>query len=93
MTVNSGSGELKVSRRAITGAAAGSQPSGWTLFVYLCGTDLESDYYAATGDLFEMLAVSGSDKFRFIVQTGGTYTWHNEVVAADKTQRYLIQNG
>ncbi len=93
MTVNSGTGELTVSRRKMSGAAAGSQSSGWTLFVYLCGTDLESDYYAATGDLDEMLAVSGSDKFRFIVQTGGTYTWHNEVVAADKTQRYLIQNG
>ncbi len=93
MTVNSGSGELKVSRRKISQGNAASLPSGWTLFVYLCGTDLETDYYAATGDLDEMLAVSESDKVRFIVQTGGTDTWHNEVVDPDSIQRYLIQNG
>ncbi len=93
MTVNSGTGELTVSRRKMSGAAAEGQSSGWTLFVYLCGTDLESKYYAATGDLEEMLEVSESDKVKFIVQTGGTNTWQNEVVDADKTQRYLIRNG
>ena len=93
MTVNSGSGELTVSRRAVSKTDTSGLPSGWTLFVYLCGTDLESDYAAATYDLMEMMASSESDKVRFIVQTGGTYQWQNNIVGSDSIQRYLIQNG
>ena len=49
----------------------------WTVFVYLCGTDLESDGGFATGDVQEMLNASTGSNVRFVVQTGGTYYWQN----------------
>ena len=93
LTVNSASGEMKVTRRALPKSGNAGLSSGWTLFVYLCGTDLESDYAAATYDLDEMLEASTGNKVRFIVQTGGTNLWNNELVDSDRLQRYLIQNG
>lgn len=43
----------------------------WTILVYLCGTDLESGYGAATMDLGEMLDRDFGSQVRFVVQTGG----------------------
>lgn len=65
----------------------------WTFFVYLCGTDLESDGGAATADMGEMLDASTSDNVRFIVQTGGTRTWQSSTISSDKLQRYIITGG
>ena len=93
MTVNSTSGELKTSRRVLGLNGSKNLSSGWTIFVYLCATDLESVYYAATPDLQEMLDATESDKVKFIVETGGTNEWSNELIDANKLQRYLIQNG
>ncbi len=93
LTVNSTSGELKVNRRVLGLKDNSDLPSGWTIFVYLCGADLETKYSAATYDLDEMLSASTGDKVKFIVETGGANRWNNEVISADKIQRYLIQNG
>ncbi|MBR5432519.1 MAG: hypothetical protein IK119_09125, partial [Bacteroidales bacterium] len=65
----------------------------WTIFVYLCGTDLESDGAAGTSDLQEMLDGVSGDGVRFVVQTGGTKEWWNESVDSDKIQRYLVDDG
>ena len=65
---------------------------GWTIFVYLCGTDLESESEVGTGDLAEMLDATPSDSVRFAVQTGGTEYWANDLVDPSKTQRFLVQN-
>ncbi|MBO4416354.1 MAG: hypothetical protein J5824_10310, partial [Lachnospiraceae bacterium] len=93
LSVNNTSGEMKVSRKALDKSTKAGLPDGWTIFVYLCGTDLESDYGAATYDLDEMLSASSSDKVKFIVETGGTYMWNNDVLDTEKLQRYLIRNG
>lgn len=47
-----------------------------TLMVYMCGSNLESQYSAATMDLLEM-ASSGYDmkKVNLLVMTGGTQSW------------------
>lgn len=65
----------------------------WSIFVYLCGTDLESEAGMASGDIDEMLAVSGSSDIKFIVQTGGTRTWKNEDISGEEMQRYEICDG
>ncbi|MBS7369734.1 MAG: hypothetical protein KIG62_06250, partial [Oscillospiraceae bacterium] len=49
--------------------------SGWTILVYLCGTDLESDYEAATIDLCEAISAQHSDDVHIVYQTGGTAQW------------------
>ena len=50
----------------------------WTIMVYMCGTDLESDGECATGNLYEMFASDlgvNRDKINILVETGGTKSW------------------
>ncbi|MBR2067930.1 MAG: hypothetical protein IJ875_06715 [Solobacterium sp.] len=64
-----------------------------TMLVYLCGTDLESNYGMATTDLQEMLNATGSDKITIVIQSGGTKQWRNSVMTNGAVERYVIQNG
>ncbi|MDO4564572.1 MAG: clostripain-related cysteine peptidase [Clostridia bacterium] len=70
----------------------GSQ-SAWTVFIYLCGTDLESESAAATYNLAELSEAEASDEVRFVVQTGGTAQWQNEVIDSDVIQRWALEDG
>ena len=64
-----------------------------TLMVYMCGTDLESKYGMATNDLNEMLhAELNDDRINVIVETGGTKTWKNSVMANNTNQRWRVTN-
>lgn len=74
------------------------EPSGiskdtWTVFVYLCGSDLETRGGAATLDLYEMTQASGNKNVSFVVQTGGARQWQNNTVSAGRLGRYLIRGG
>lgn len=42
-----------------------------TVFVYMCGSDLESENGLASGDIEEMIAGSQSENVKFVIQTGG----------------------
>lgn len=42
-----------------------------TVFVYMCGSDLESENGLASGDIEEMIAGSKSENVKFVIQTGG----------------------
>ncbi len=65
--------------------------STYTLMVYLCGSDLESWWSCATADLREMIeGYNGNDSVNIIIQTGGSYYWHNTIVSADRCQRYIV---
>ena len=65
----------------------------WTIFVYLCGSDLESKGGAGTKDISEMLSGCTGSNVRFVVETGGARTWRNNTVNTRRLGRYLIQNG
>ena len=65
----------------------------WTIFVYLCGSDLESRGGAGTKDISEMLSGCTGSNVRFVVETGGARTWRNNTVSTRRLGRYLIQNG
>ena len=76
---------------------AGTKPAGieantWTVFVYLCGSDLETDGGAATRDLAEMVGASGSENVRFVVEAGGAKQWRGNV-GGKKLCRYVVQDG
>ncbi|MBQ4347872.1 MAG: hypothetical protein IJC39_05445, partial [Firmicutes bacterium] len=64
----------------------------WTVMLYLCGTDLESDGQAATFNIIEIMSTEPSEEVNFVIQTGGTKTWHTGQlgldIASDKLQRY-----
>lgn len=61
---------------------------GWTILLYLCGTDLESNAGAATYDLIEAIEAQYNKDVRLIVQTGGTQTWNNGAMSSDRIQRW-----
>lgn len=64
----------------------------WTIYWYLCGSDLESNGGFATSDLMEMMEVALPENVRVVIQTGGAKTWQNNVVDADILQRYVYDS-
>lgn len=91
MVVNS-SGTLDIQRLSRTETKKMGESGTWTIFVYMCGSDLESESGLATMDLQEMIDASQSDKIKFVVQTGGANAWDNDLVDDSLTQRFVIQN-
>ncbi len=67
-------GNLGINRRTRAESKAMGD-SGWTILVYLCGTDLESDYQAASTDIYEAISAQYSDDVHIVYQTGGTSQW------------------
>ena len=49
----------------------------WTIMLYICGSNLESDYSSATDDIKEILGVSNQpNDINIIIETGGTTKWN-----------------
>lgn len=61
----------------------------WAVYWYLCGSDLESGGGFATGDLSELLEVEMPENVNVVIETGGSSAWHNDVVDAEKIQRWV----
>ena len=94
MQATQGSGELDIERALPGGKRPANLSDGtWTIFVYLCGSDLESQSAAATKDLNEMLSGCTSNNVRFVVETGGARRWRNTAMSPRKLGRYVVQNG
>ena len=93
ITVDGKTGALTVERPAFETKGEKGPEQVWTILVYLCGADLESDGGMGTDDLEEMLAVRDTDHVRFLVQTGGASYWYNDEIDDDAMQRFLVQNG
>ena len=64
-----------------------------TIMVFMCGTDLESNYSMATKDLQEMANATIGDNVNIIVYTGGCAQWKNNLVKSNTNQIYKIENG
>lgn len=64
----------------------------WTIYMYLCGTDLESSYGYASDNIEEILGVRLNKNIRYIIQTGGTRNWDNDNIDPNKTQRFIVEN-
>ena len=64
-----------------------------TVMVYMCGTDLESEYGMATKDLQEMTSATIGDNVNVLVETGGTKKWQNSTVSNSTNQIYRIRSG
>lgn len=84
-------GQMQISRRT----REEEIPMGdgdWTIFVYLCGSDLESDAGAASSDIEEAFAAKGSGQVKVVYQTGGSYFWYQNI-NENRVQRYLLEDG
>ena len=64
-----------------------------TVMVYMCGTDLESNYSMGTSDLQEMASATISDKVNWLVYTGGCTGWKNSLMSNKTNQIYKIESG
>ena len=65
-----------------------------TVFVYMNGSDLESEDGEATEDLCEMLAANISSQVNVLVETIGTKSWSKRLgIASDHTQCYKAEAG
>ncbi|MEA5016042.1 MAG: clostripain-related cysteine peptidase [Candidatus Limiplasma sp.] len=64
----------------------------FTLMIYMCGTDLESDGGLATMDLSEMVksGLPRGGNVTVYVQTGGTKSWHARGLTDRQTERWLV---
>ena len=68
----------------------GNVSDTYTLMLYMCASDLESECGFATEDLNEIMYGYTAGNLNVIVQTGGTEEWQNTVVADDRCQRYRV---
>ena len=86
----------KLNNSVVSGARAkrtvlkGNGKDTVTLMVYMCGTDLESNYSMGTSDLTEM-ASANVDNLNIIVYTGGCKQWKNSIVSSSVNQIYKVE--
>ena len=70
-------------------AAEKVEPDSWTVYVYMCGSNLESENGAATSDISEIVNAKLPEKVKVLIQTGGAKAWHNSTVKPGKIQRFV----
>ena len=68
--------------------------AAWTIMIYMCGADLESQNSLATSDIQEILAVSNQpENVNIIIQTGGASKWNSKYgISASYAQRWHVAN-
>ena len=66
----------------------------WTILMYVCGADLESESGLATGDFDEITSVYGQpDDVNIVIQTGGAKSWDSTYgISASNNQRWHVEN-
>ncbi len=93
MSLSSSTGELVIDRAMPTTEPVMGDEGVWTVFVYMCGTDLESFNGMGTADFEEMMNSAAGDNVRFVVQTGGTSEWYIDGVDSESIQRFVVTSG
>lgn len=64
----------------------------YTLLIYMCASDLESDYGAATANINELLNADIPSNVNVVIQAGGTNRWRNDYFSSVVTERAEIKN-
>lgn len=83
----------QIEEAAMQQKEAPAETADWTVMVYLCGTDLESQGAMASINLMEIADTLPTDDVNVIIETGGTHQWQSEgyvgiEIANDKLQRW-----
>lgn len=71
------------------GSPLAAAQDSWAVYVYMCGSDLETEYGAATKNLNDLKTVQLPDNVRFFIQTGGAKKWHSQGVPSKALGRYV----
>ena len=72
--------------------ASEAEEGSWSIYWYLCGSDLESGGGFATYDLSGLMEVELPENVNVVIETGGSSEWQNDVVDADHLQRWLYSS-
>lgn len=65
----------------------------WTVLVYLCGSDLESEYGEGIMDIEQMLQAKFSSNVNVVIETGGASKWHGYNISNKKLERLVLKDG
>lgn len=91
LSVDGETGTMTITRPKRDTETPMGESGTWTIFVYLCGSDLESDDGMASDDIMEMLSSSAGGNVRFVVETGGSGSWNDPNVDRSMLQRFVIE--
>ena len=68
-------------------------PDRWTILIYMCGADLESQSGLASMDIAEILSVNNQpDDINIVIETGGAKKWKKYNIDANALSRYHVEN-
>ena len=73
---------------AFPAAGSAARQDSWAIYLYLCGTDLETQAGSATADLMEIVNQSLPEGVTVVIETGGAKRWQNRMVNANYLERY-----
>ena len=86
-------GKLNIERPTLIENTHITDDNTWTIFVYICGSNLEDEIAMATSDMTSMLYSGNDERVKFIVETGGANNWQNDWCKPDELDRLAIYNG
>ncbi len=64
----------------------------FTLLIYMCGSDLESERGYATKNISEILSADIAENVNIVIQTGGTKEWKSYDIPSDSLNRYTVKD-
>ena len=82
---------LALALAAASAIPASAQPS-WAVYMYLCGSDLETNDGTATMNLEDLFKVPLPENVTFFIQTGGASKWHLKGVPSNKIGRFVYDS-
>lgn len=62
------------------------------MFIYMCGSNLETKQGLAGKNINEILSAE-TDDLNIVIQTGGAQTWRSHDISESAAQRYEVRNG
>ncbi len=89
----SASSEVQTVRDTGKKPAAGKENTSWTVMLYLCGTDLESDNGFASDNLEEVCSADLGNEVNFVIEAGGTKKWQTGDISNGKLSRLHVEDG
>ena len=82
---------LMLSFEAAGFADNANQNETWAVYMYICGSDLEGNGGDATDNIGELGAYLLPDNVTFVLETGGTVKWHNDLMDPDYIERWVFK--
>ncbi len=70
-----------------------SERADWTVMIYLCGSNLESDWGLASENISELCSVSFPQNVNILIETGGSSDWYSRFVKPDAIGRFIVRSG